>query len=177
MGKEGTIYLIDRDKMGKYCAGCGSNPQIVQEIPGASTGIWGSPAYWNGSVYWGGGREGNNPDSLKAFSFNAHQTGLLSTSPTSQSQQLFRYSTAAPVVSSDGRSNGILWILDNSTYKATCCQVLYAFDARNLANLLYSSNQAANHRDQSGGAVKFTAPIVANGKVIRAAKTRSPPGV
>ena len=172
MGKEGTIYLIDRDKMGKYCAGCGSNPQIVQEIPGASAGIWGSPAYWNGSVYWGGGREGNNPDSLKAFSFNAHNTGLLSTSPTSQSQQLFRYSTAAPIVSSDGRSNGILWILDNSTYKATCCQVLYAFDARNLATLLYSSNQAANHRDQSGGAVKFTAPIVANGKVYAGSQNK-----
>ena len=172
MGKEGTMYLIDRDKMGKYCAGCGSNPQIVQEIPGASAGIWGSPAYWNGSVYWGGGKEGNNPDSLKAFSFNAHNSGLLSTSPTSQSQQPFRYSTAAPVISSNGKSNGILWILDNSTYKASCCQVLYAFDATNLATMLYSSNQAANNRDQSGGAVKFTAPIVANGKVYAGSQNR-----
>jgi hypothetical protein len=172
MGKEGTVYLIDRDNMGKFCSGCGSNPQIVQEIPGASAGIWGSPAYWNGSVYWGGGKEGNNPDHLKAFSFNANNSGVLSASPTSESQKLFLYSTAAPVVSSNGNTKGILWILDNSSYKASCCQVLYAFDATNLATMLYNSNQAANNRDQSGGAVKFTAPIVANGKVYAGSQKR-----
>jgi hypothetical protein len=165
MGKEGTMYLVDRDQMGKYCSGCGSNSQIVQEVPGASAGIWGSPAYWNGFVYWGGGAEGNNPDHVKAFSFNAHNSGMLSSSPASQSKQLFQFSTAAPVVSSNGTSKGILWILDNSSYKSPCCQVLYAFDATNLATLLYRSNQAAADRDQAGGAIKFTAPIVANGKV------------
>src|SRR5439155_22919927 len=123
MGKEGKIYLVDRDNMGKLCSSCTSeDTQIVQEIPGASTGIWGSPAYWNGSVYWGGGSEGS-ADSVKAFSFNANNSGLLSTSPTSTSPNTFAFSTAAPVISANVNSNGILWILDNSSFSSSCCQV------------------------------------------------------
>jgi Chitobiase/beta-hexosaminidase C-terminal domain/PQQ-like domain len=167
MGKEGKIYLVDRDSMGHFCATCTSqDTNIVQEIPGASTGIWGSPAYWNGHVYWGGGKEGSNgADSAKAFSFNANNSGLLSTSPTSKTSNAFSFSTAAPVISANGATNGILWILDNHTFASSCCQILYAYDATNLATMLYNSNQAANSRDVPGGAVKFTAPMVANGKV------------
>ena len=123
-------------------------------------------------MYWGGGNDGSNSDHVKAFSFNANNSGVLSPSPTSQSNLLFGFSTAAPVISASGNSNGILWILDNSSFNASCCQILYAFDATNLATMLYNSNQAANGRDQSGGAVKFTAPIVANGKVYAGSQAK-----
>jgi trimeric autotransporter adhesin len=115
-------------------------------------------------VYWGAGAH-HQADHVKAFSFNANNSGLLSISPTSQSTQLFSFSTDSPTISANGNSNGILWILDNSSYGSSCCQILYAFDATNLANVFYSSSQASNNRDQSGGAVKFTSPVVANGKV------------
>ena len=51
------MYLVDRNNMGKYCVNetppCnGSDTNIVQEIPGATVGVWGTAAYWNGSVYW-----------------------------------------------------------------------------------------------------------------------------
>jgi outer membrane protein assembly factor BamB len=42
---------------------------------------------------------------------------------------------------------------------------VYAYDATNLANKLWDSTLATNSRDRSGGAVKFTVPTVANGKV------------
>jgi hypothetical protein len=167
MGKEGTIYLVDRDNMGGYCPTClGIDTQIVQEINAASVGIWGSPAYWNGNVYW----SSNNGDAglvsnLLAFSFNANNSGLLSTTPTSQSASVFGHGTGTPTVSADGTSNGIVWLLDNSSYNNSCCQALYAFDATNLASMLYNSNQASGGRDVPGGAVKFTAPVVANGMV------------
>ena len=170
MGKEGKIYLLDRNNMGKYCPDLsppcsGGDPQIVQEIPGASNGIWGAPSYWNGNVYYGGGSDGGTPDNLLAFSFNANNSGLLSTSPTSKSPNSFAFATAAPVISANGNSNGIVWIVDNSAFASSCCQALYAYDATNLANMLYNSNQATGQRDVPGGAVKFTAPIIANGKV------------
>src|SRR5579864_1666733 len=166
MGKEGKIYLIDRNNMGKFCSTCTSiDTNIVQEIPGASTGIWGSPAFWNNMVFWGGGNDLGNTDHVKAWSFNANNSGVLSTSPVSETSQVFSYSTAAPVISANGTSNGILWILDNSSFGSSCCQILYAFSANNLGTMLYNSNQAANSRDVPGGAVKFTAPIIANGKV------------
>jgi chitobiase/beta-hexosaminidase-like protein len=55
--------------------------------------------------------------------------------------------------------------LENGTYASACCQALRAYDAANLANELYNTNQAPNGRDVPGGAVKFTVPTVANGKV------------
>jgi hypothetical protein len=166
MGKEGKIYLIDRNSMGKLCSTCTTmDTQIVQELPNASTGIWGPPAYWNGNVYWGGGNDGGASDFITAWSFNANNSGLLSTSPTSASSNSFSFSTAAPVISANGTSNGILWILDNSSFGSTCCQILYAYDATNLSKMLYNSNQASGKRDVPGRAVKFTAPTVANGKV------------
>ncbi|MGC1644581.1 MAG: chitobiase/beta-hexosaminidase C-terminal domain-containing protein, partial [Candidatus Sulfotelmatobacter sp.] len=175
MGKEGKMYLIDRNKMGKYCVNLsppcsGNDTNIVQEIPGATAGVWGTPAYWNGSVYWGGGSDGGGPDYLKAFSFNANNSGLISTSPTSQSAKAFSFSAPSPTISANGNTNGIVWGLDNSAFGSTCsgssnCQVLYAYDATNLATMLYNSSQAANNRDVPGGAVKFATPIIANGKV------------
>ena len=89
-GKQGTIYLLNTNNLGKYCmnltpACTNSDPQIVQEILGASPGIWGSPAYWNGNLYWTGAN-----DHIKAYSFNANNSGLISTSPTSESAQIFR---------------------------------------------------------------------------------------
>ena len=164
MGKEGRMYLIDTANLGKYCNGCGSDTNILQEVPGASVGIRSTPAYWNGFVYWGSARDGV-PDNLKAFSFNANNSGLLSTTPTSETSKQFAFSAPSPSVSSNGTSNGIVWALDNSSFTSSCCQVLYAYDATNLGNMLYNSSQAANSRDVPGGAVKFTTPVIANGKV------------
>jgi len=165
MGKEGKIYEIDRGtgNMGKLCATCTtSDTQIVQELPGASNGVWGSPAYWNNTVYWG-----SQADVVSAWSFNASNSGLLSASPISSTSKNFGYPAGSPTISANGASNGILWILDNSSFKSTCCQVLYAYNATNLGTMLYNSSQAQTpkNRDQLGGAVKFAAPMVANGKV------------
>ena len=177
-GKQGTIYLLNANNLGKYCmklspACTNSDPQIVQEIKGASAGIWGSPAYWNGNLYWTGVN-----DPISAYSFNANNSGLLSTTPTSKTAQLFPFSAPTPAISSNGNSNAILWALDGSAYDTTCagggggnCMGLYAYDATNLANLLYSSRQAANNRDSPGSAVKFEKPIIANGKVYVATQS------
>ncbi len=166
MGKEGTIYLVDRNGMGRFCSSCVNvDTQIVQEISNASVGVWGSPAYWNGNVYWASNNDTGTASNLMAFSFNAGNSGLLSTAPTSQSSSVFGIGTGTPVVSANGNSDGIVWLLGNASSGAKCCQVLYAFDATNLSTLLYRSSQAAGNRDVPGGAIKFTAPVIANGKV------------
>jgi hypothetical protein len=181
LSKAGTIYLIDTASMGKYCvtqtpACTNSDTNIVQEIPKAFTGYWGAPAFWNGYLYWSGGNDTSGAaEPLKAYSFDANGSGLISTSPTSVAAHSFNFSGPVPSVSSNGSSNGIVWGMDNSSFASTCsggtgCQVLYAYDATNLANMLYNSNQAPNNRDVPGSAVKFTTPTIANGKVYVAGK-------
>jgi hypothetical protein len=162
VGKPGKIYLIDRKKMGKYCSTCASSDtQIVQELPHALAGMWGAPAYWNGNVYFGGTQPFGTADNLKAFSFNANNSGVLSTSPTSESPELFNHGPT-PSVSANGTTNGIVWGLDNAS---VCCHVLHAYNATNLGIELYNASQAPNNRDSAGASVKFTVPTIANGKV------------
>jgi hypothetical protein len=165
-GKEGRIYVIDRDNMGGYNS---SNDAIVEEIPSAPSstgyqikGIWGKPAYWNGNVYFWG----SYGDNLKAFSF---ANGHLSPTPTSRSVEQAPHYAATPVVSANGDASGIVWSIDSNAYPWQGAAVLMAHDALNVATLLYSSNQSLS-RDNPGPAVKFVVPTVVNGKVYVAAE-------
>ena len=169
MGKEGVIYLVDRDNMGGYR----SSDNIVQEIANGAAnsgagsanwgaGLWGAPAYWNGNVYFGGsGVYGGAGGSIKAFALNS---GLLSASPVSTTAKTFGYPGPTPSVSSFGTSNGILWVAEGDQYSSGGQEVLWAYDATNLKNLLYSSSMNPS-RDNPGIALKYPVPTIANGKV------------
>lgn len=155
--KSGDLYLINRDNMGKYNST--NNSQIVQFLPAVNKGMWSSPAWWNNSVYVGG-----NASTLKAFTFNT-TTGLLSTTPTSQTAARYGYPGTTVSISANGTTNGIVWAMNNSTYKSTTGTAnLVAYDATNLSDQLYSSN-INGARDNPGPAIKFSVPTVANGKV------------
>ena len=146
-GKEGRIYLLDRDNMGKWQAG--SDSQIVFSMAKAIGPLFGNPAYFNKNVYFCG-----SGDSLKAIALS---NGTFVMPPGSKSQAEFDYPGCVPTVSASGTSNGIVWLLEASG-------TLRAYDASNLATELYDSNQNSA-RDALGSYVKFTAPTVANGKV------------
>jgi VCBS repeat-containing protein len=148
-GKEGTLYLLDRDNLGRFQAG--SDSQIVQSLPAViGGGLRGIPAYFNGALYYFG-----RTDVPKMFSLSA---GQLSAKPVSQGA--VRLNSTTPSVSAYGQTNGIVWMIQFTTPA-----VLHAYDATNLANELYNSSQAPNGRDIPGSYVKFTTPTIANGKV------------
>jgi hypothetical protein len=150
-GKDGNIYVVDRDSMGKFNASGNKNYQTLTGVlPG---GIWSTPAYFNGTLYYG-----NVSGTLKAFAISSAKLG---TAPQSQSTTQFTYPGTAPSVSANGSANGIVWAHEN-----TSPAVLHAYDATNLAHELYNSNQAAANRDQFGAGNKYITPIVADGKVF-----------
>jgi len=146
-GKEGRIYLLDRDHMGGHSLD--SDNQIVQSLDGAIKKLFGKPTYFNGSVYFCGAG-----DNLKQFSIS---DGKLETRPRSQTEDQFKYPGCVPTVSADGKADAIVWLLESDG-------ALRAYDASNLENELYDSNQEAA-RDTLGAYVNFSVPIVANGKV------------
>jgi len=158
-GKEGTIYLIDRDNMGKFSPDFDS---VVQEVPNAilGWGSYGTPAYFSTGapdqrwVYFAGQR-----DVLRAFQL--FDDGTLSTSSTSQSGDEFAAPHGAtPSLSANGNTNGIVWAISPGIPA-----VLYAYDATNVAINLYDSSQAGR-RDQLDPGVKFSVPTIADGKVF-----------
>ncbi|MBI3478064.1 MAG: PQQ-binding-like beta-propeller repeat protein [Acidobacteria bacterium] len=152
VGKEGTVYVTNRNRMGKFNPN--DDSQIIQNLPGAVGGMWGMPAFWNNNVYFGG-----VGDNLKAFSFDP-VAGLLSTTPTSNTGTFFNYPGTTPSISANGTTNGIVWALQTDHAP----EVLHAYDATNLSTELYNSSQNQT-RDNPGTSVKFVVPTVANGKV------------
>ena len=181
VGKEGVVYLIDRDNMGQYNGT--SNNQIVQTFSGPKHGLWGTPALWQNHLYIGG-----QADSLRQFTFDANN-GTFVPAVATLSNHVFGYPGTTPSVSSRGGSNGIVWAIDASLYGyaspnagvncsivpvPSACSgpaVLHAFRAANLAVEYWNSAMAANNRDRAGNAVKFVPPTIANGKVYVGTRT------
>jgi hypothetical protein len=151
-GKDSNIYIANRTNMGKFNPD--NNSQIYQEVTGALAGsVYSAPAFDGKRIYYGA-----VGDSIKAFSFNG--SGLLNTTPASQTNTQFGYPGATPSISGSSEGNLILWATEN-----TSPAVLHAYNANNLAVELYNSNQAAGGRDNFGDGNKFITPMIANGKV------------
>jgi outer membrane protein assembly factor BamB len=148
VGKEGTIYLLNRDNMGQLCSTCttGDN-QIVQELLQAEKGT-GIPVYWNNTVYFTGA-------SMPIAGYTL-QNGTLVVPPV-QSPQAMGGSGHA-ILTANGSSNAILWFTSSGTN-------LYALNATTLQPI-YDSTQAANGRDTVPPLAHFATPVAVDGKVL-----------
>jgi hypothetical protein len=155
-GKEGSIYLVDRTKMGHFNPN--NNLQIVEFIQFAVGGLWSMPAWWNNWVYFGG-----SGDALRVFAFDPG-SGMLATSSTSHSGTIFGFPGATPSISANGTKNAIVWALQTDAYSSAGPAILHAYDALDLSKELYNSAQKGS-RDRLTAATKFTVPTIANGKV------------
>ncbi|MDB6065398.1 MAG: hypothetical protein JWR26_1606, partial [Pedosphaera sp.] len=156
-GKGGKLYLIDRDNMGRFNSTADTN--IVQVLPNAlgsgDVGSYSTPAFFNNTLYYIG-----KGDSIKAFAMSG---GLLSTTPV-QGAPVFGMPGGSPSISANGTSNAIVWAIESDAYGSSGPTVLRAYNATNVTQELYDSNQMLA-RDNPGAAIKFTLPTVANGKV------------
>lgn len=149
-GKDGHLYVVDRDAMGKWNASANLN---YQDIAGALGGaVFSMPAYFNQTLYYG--PVGAN---LKAF---AMTNATVASSAGSSSATAFGYPGTTPSISAAGSTNGIVWAVENRSPA-----VLHAYDATNLARELYNSALAPGGRDAFGSGNKFITPTIVNGHV------------
>ncbi len=147
-GKQGILYLLDRDNLGHF------NPlsdHVLQTIQ-LPTGVYSTPAYFDGAIYTG-------PINGHILRYALLPNGMLATTPSSMSTEKYGFPGVSPVISADGTSNGIVWSLATGAPGALC-----AYDAADLSRTLYSSATLAQ-RDGTGVTNKFTVPIVADGHV------------
>jgi hypothetical protein len=149
-GKEGTLYLVNRDDMGQFSP---DGDNVAQSIPGAvATEVAGVPSYWNGNVYLAG-----DADYIKQF---ALVNGLLTQQPVSETTVFFGGAgPASTSITAHGNSKGILWAIRHTN------PALFAFDPTNLATKFYDSTQALMGRDKLVPVARFVTPTISNGKV------------
>ncbi len=156
-GKEGKIYLVNRDNLGKFDPnndhvlnavpnGSGHNTPPVQLGGGLSTAAW-----FNGKLYW----TGNYSSSARAFVINANGT----LSMTSQTTATFGYLPGSVILSANGTAGGIAWVMDRNVNQ------IHAYDAATFNTELWNSGQRAGGADNVGTVVKFAVPTAANGRV------------
>jgi hypothetical protein len=183
-GKGGKLYLVDTTNMGKEQANDAGAVQTIffqsdlsapyssscTDATGTHTTqsnsyeIFGTAAYYNGSIYLGvTPTTATAPAGIREFVYSGKLSYGAETKPSIQENT--RGTT--PFISSDGNANGVLWMIDTgrplqqSTTPSS--STLRAYDANDLGAELYDSSE--NSADVPGFGIKFTSPVVANGKV------------
>jgi Bacterial Ig-like domain (group 2) len=185
-GKSGKLYMVNTSNMGGSQANDAGATQTLwfeDDLSGhysatctdpkgnAFTGqitsyeIFATAAFFNGSVYLGVTPTAAVPAPVRQFTYANGQ--LTPSAFTANSISEGSYGTT-PFISANGTSNGIVWMIDHGAPIRNSgdptAAVLHAYDANNLAIELYNSSQ--NSADTAGFGMKFTSPIVANGKVF-----------
>lgn len=178
--KQGAIYLLNRDFLGGFTGRVNASTldRAVQTIPNPGsfpTGVvYGGPAYWEGP----GGNylfftSARNPIRRYRLGPNPNGTGGSWLIPDGETADRFGRSGVAeseklgptPVVSSSGQmpGTGIVWVLRRDDH------TLRAYSTDTMALLWHSGQASADTLSPS--VVKFTVPIVANGKVYVGTRT------
>lgn len=178
-GKAGELFLLDSTNLGQeqsndagalqdffmastFTGSCVDNHGNTLTGTKGAASIYSTSAWFNGSVFIGA-----DPGPLAEFTFANGDLTAGATSP--ESIATLTYGTTA-FVSANGTANGIVWMIDHGqpiqapSGNAPTAATLRAFDATNIASELYNSSQ--NPADTPGFGIKFTSPIVANGKVF-----------
>lgn len=160
-GKEGKLFVLDRDNMGRFHL---DGNHVVQQLDAnLGNGYYSNAAYFHGAVYVAG-----LSSHLERY---AVEGARLSNEPTSRSAEFFNYPGATPATSSNGERDGIVWAIGVSgRVRGGAPAVLRAYDARNVAHELYDSDQAGA-RDHAGPGTKFSVPTIANGRVYVGTQT------
>ena len=158
-GKEGKLYLLDRDKLGKFHQG--SDPDVLDALKVKDA--YGAAAYWNGHIFFT-----DRSDTTRDFAVQRDQLVLKGTTTRMPSP------AATPIVSADGTKNAILWVVSTKEWNETHMDrpaVLYAYDANNITHELYNGEQNSA-RDRADMTVRFAIPTVADGHVFIGARGR-----
>jgi len=148
-GKEGRMYLLDREALGGVQAGADSGALASLPALGGNA-TFGSAAYFNGAIYIAPAKS-----PLLAFPI---VNALLAPTPSASATNDNGFPGATPSISANGSSEGIAWIITGDDGGR-----LLAYDAGDLRGLYDSSAVAA---DQLPGYAEFAVPAVADGKVF-----------
>lgn len=187
-GKTGTMFLVNSSSLGHEStndAGAlqeqvwgdgllagNTYPDTCTDSTGTNNAnvtsyeIFGTAAYFNNYVYLGvTPTSATAPGGVRAFEYAGSLTPFADATPSINQGTR----GTSPFISANGSTNGIVWMIDegnplqNTSGAAPSSAILRAYDADQFPNELYDSTM--NSADAPGYGIKFTSPVVANGKV------------
>jgi outer membrane protein assembly factor BamB len=116
-GKEGYVYLLDRDNLGGYRTGIAGSDGAVARI-GPYGGVWSTPAVWPGNggyvyIVHGAGGPTLRSGYLRAYQYALDGHGSPTLSMVGQSSDPFGFGSGAPIVTSDALdpASALVWMV------------------------------------------------------------------
>ncbi len=157
VGKIGLLYVMNRDDLGGFDPKTNHDVQEIEK-PGFCE-IFTTPVFFNHTLFYN-----RNGEALRARAFRSGQFA----EAYNQTSIRFDARGGGANISANGTKDGILWILDNSQPAS-----LQAYNADVLAASQTGRKISPIYReDLPDGGVKFTHPVVINGKVYAVCATR-----
>jgi hypothetical protein len=135
VGKDGYVYLLNRDELGGFMQGPSGSDNVVQRI-GPYGGVWSRPGVWPGEGGWiyiptasGGESASGSTGFLRVYKYGISGTGAPTISLQASSSDAFGFSSSMPVITSDGTTSGsaLVWMIWTGSGAGTGAQ-LRAYD-------------------------------------------------
>jgi len=163
VGKEGYVYLLDRDDLGGYRQGSGSGDDVVQRL-GPFGGVWSRPAVWPGDggyIYIPTSSGASGGGTFDVYKYGVNGTGQPSLSRVAMAEDVFGWGSGAPVVTSAGTTSGsgIVWLI-RATNRTGSGGQLRAYEAVPQAGKLVEIFNAS-----IGTASNYSVPGVGAGRI------------
>jgi HYDIN/CFA65/VesB family protein/putative pyrroloquinoline-quinone-binding quinoprotein len=114
-GKEGYVYLLNRDDLGGYQQAPGGGDAVVDR-QGPFGAVFGRPGIWPGDggyIYIPTSCCQNGGGNLDVYKYGLNSSGNPSLSEVATSPDVFGFGSGSPVITSDGTTSGsaLVWII------------------------------------------------------------------
>lgn len=119
VGKDGYVYLLNREDLGGYGEGPAGEDDVVQRL-GPYGGVWSRPGVWPGEGGWvyiptasGGNSSSGSSGNLDVYKYGLSGQGNPELSLAATSSEAFGFSSSAPVITSNGTEHGsaLVWVV------------------------------------------------------------------
>ncbi len=119
VGKDGYVYLLNRDNLGGFAEGPSGADEVVQRI-GPNGGVWSRPGVWPGEGGWvyiptasGGNSASGSAGNLRMYQYVLSGSGKPTLVLRGTSKDAFGFTTSAPVITSEGANPGtaLVWLV------------------------------------------------------------------
>jgi hypothetical protein len=164
-GKEGYVYLLNRDNLGGYQQGPNNGDAVVARV-GPNGGVWGRAGVWPGDggyIYYTSSTGGTGALNgyLHAYKYGVDGNNNPTLSLAGTSGDPFGFGSSSPVITSNGTASGsaLVWVIWAADATGANAQ-LRAYDA--------VPTNGAFHLDFSapiGTSTKFATPGISGNRV------------